>query len=294
MNKNRIPVAVILIGLGLMYPLRKWVDAGAYRPAVSEESLYFASGKTIKKMSLGLDSVVADVYWIRTLQYFGRKLLERKVRSTSIRGMRMDLLAPLLNIVVDLDPGNIPAYRFGAIFLPDLDPNQAIDLLDRGIRDNPDEWRLYQDLGYIYWQMGDYKKAAEVYQAGSEIKDAKWWMRDIAGVMRMKGGGRDTARRIYSTYLKDDNDIIRRQAEQRIKQLDALDELDVINEVILQFKQRLGYCPLDLRQLAPRLRAAGLRLNGESFPIDPDGYPYILNKENCTAEIAWESAIPRS
>ena len=293
MKRDRIPVVIILIGLGLMYPVRKWVDAATYRPAVSEESLYFASGKTIKKMSLGLESLVADVYWIRTLQYFGRKLLDQKAHLTNPRDLRVDLLAPLLRIVVDLDPHNIPAYRFGAIFLPDQDPYQAIDLLDRGIRDNPRQWRLYQDLGFIYWHMGNYDKAAEVYQAGSEIEGAMWWMQDIAGVMKIKGGERNVARSIYSTYLKDDDDLVRHQAEQRIKELDALDELDAINAVILQFKAQRGSCPQDLRQLAPRLRALGLRLNGDLLPTDPDGYPYTLNRERCAAETALESTIPR-
>ena len=27
-------------------------------------------------MSLGLEAFVADIYWIRTVQYFGRKLIE--------------------------------------------------------------------------------------------------------------------------------------------------------------------------------------------------------------------------
>ena len=29
-----------------------------------------------------------------------------------------------------------------------------IALLEKGIGENPDEWRLYQDIGYIYWQEG--------------------------------------------------------------------------------------------------------------------------------------------
>lgn len=291
MKATHIPILLIVLGFAVMYPFRRWVDASTYRPAVSEESLYFTSGKTIKKISLGLDSIVADVYWIRTLQYFGTKVLEQKTRIRDVRDIKMDLLAPLLRVVVDLDPHNITAYRFGALFLPDIDPPEAIALLDRGIRDNPDQWHLYQDLGYIYWQMGNYDKAAEVYQAGSEIPGAMWWMRDIAGIMKIKGGERNLARSIYSTYLKDENELIRTLAESRIKQLDALDDLDVINETLLQYKQQRGVCPRDLRPLASRLRAAGLQLNNDLLPVDADGFPYSLNTEKCVAEIAAGSTI---
>jgi len=291
LKASRIPIALILIGFGAMYPLRRWVDASTYRSVISEESLYFTSGKTIKKISLGIDSLVADVYWIRTLQYFGQKVLDQKTRIRDVRNIRMDLLAPLLRVVVDMDPHNITAYRFGAIFLPDVDPPEAVALLERGIRENPDQWRLYQDLGYIHWQMGNYEKAAEVYQAGSEIEGAMWWMRDIAGVMKIKGGERKLARSIYSTYLKDENEMVRTQAETRIKQLDALDEIDAINAIVLQYKQQRGACPRDLRQLAARLRGAGLRLSADLLPVDPDGFPYALNQESCTAEVAAESTV---
>src|SRR5688572_1434082 len=103
--KRVIPISIILIGLGALYPLQRWMDETMPREAISEESLYFASGKTIRKMSLGLDAIVADIYWIRTVQYFGRKVLEsgQPLSMTSTQNVRMELLAPLLNIIVELD-----------------------------------------------------------------------------------------------------------------------------------------------------------------------------------------------
>src|SRR5689334_13712749 len=105
MKKPIIPVFILLAGISLLYPLQRWMDTSTPREAVSEESLYFASGEKIKKMSLGLDSLVADLYWIRTIQYFGRKVLEsgQPVSMNSTKNIKMELLAPLLDIVVKLD-----------------------------------------------------------------------------------------------------------------------------------------------------------------------------------------------
>src|SRR5262244_3538543 len=202
---NRVlPATLIVAGLASLYPLQKWIDAGSAPQPIADETLYFSSGQTIRRMSLGLDALVADVYWIRTVQYFGRKLIDsgQPLSDAAARNIRMDLLGPLLNIVVTLDPHRIPAYRFGAIFLPDKDPELAVDLLERGIRDNPDEWRLYQDLGFIYWHLGNYEEAAQVYERGSRIPGSAWWMGDLAGLMRIKGGSREAARQVYSRYLE--------------------------------------------------------------------------------------------
>jgi tetratricopeptide (TPR) repeat protein len=288
----RLPGFFILIALGLasLYPLQRWIDADSPRQVVDEETLYFASGHTIKKMSLGLDGLVADIYWIRTTQYFGRKALAGGGRTD----VRMDLLAPLLNIIVDLDPSHIPAYRFGAIFLPEQDPKAAIDLLEKGIERNPGEWRLYQDLGFIYWHMGDYTHATEVYDAGSKVPGAIWWMRDLAAMMKLKGGSREAAREIYSGYLASDDRNIKKQALFRLKMLRSLDELDAVNALVSKYKSETGRCPANLRVLARWLEPAGIPLNDDLNPVDPDGFPYRLDTVKCEVSVAPNSDLPKT
>jgi len=284
----------MLVGLGLLYPMQSWIDSATKRQVISEESLYFSSGKKIRKLSFGLHGLVADIYWIRTVQYFGEKLLSTgRPISSNTADIRMDLLAPLLKIVVTLDPGHIRAYRFGAIFLPERDMPAAIELLQMGIEANPKAWRLYQDLGYIYWQSGDYEKASEFYELGGNIDGAAFWMRDMAGLLKIKGGSRDVARAIYTRYLESDDQSIRNQATQRLAQLKLLDELDVINEVLAKYKMETGTCPASFRVLASRLHARGMVLNQEMMPVDPADFPYVLDGATCTAKQATASTVPR-
>ncbi len=47
------------------------------RPAATlEEVLYMPSSKVVKRMSVGFEALVADIYWTRAVQYFGSKHLE--------------------------------------------------------------------------------------------------------------------------------------------------------------------------------------------------------------------------
>ncbi|HKQ07888.1 MAG TPA: hypothetical protein VJ464_22360 [Blastocatellia bacterium] len=300
--KKAISIAILLVGLGLLYPMQRHIDDAMPREVISDDTLYL-SGDTVKRMSLGMEGLAADIYWIRTVQYFGGKMIDSGLPLSATARVRMDLLAPLLNIVVTLDPHHIPAYRFGAIFLPERDLRAAIALLERGIEANPNEWRLYQDIGYINWQAGNsasgearaafYAKAAEWYEKGGQVPGAMWWMRDLAGYMKIAGGSREAAYAIYSTYLNSEDENIRKQAALRLKQLRALGEMDAINELLAHYKARTGQCPTDLRQLAPQLRALQLTLNAEQLPVDPDGIAYQLKADKCEVELAWESQIPR-
>lgn len=299
-----IPALVLVFGIGVLYPMQRWIDSVTPRDTAGEESLYL-SGPTIKKMSLGLEGLAADIYWIRTVQYFGRKLIDsgKPLSSAATTDIRMDLLAPLLDIVVTLDPHHLPAYRFGAIFLPERDMPAAIALVEKGIRENPNDWRLYQDLAYIYWQAGNtssgeeqnnnYANAAEWYDKGSRAPGAPWWMRDLAGLMKIKGGTREAAREVYSRYLESDDPNIRGQAIERLKQLRSLTLLDAINDLIDRYKVETGMCPSDLRVLAPKLRSMSFPLNNEAMPVDPDGFAYAYDPAKCKAELAFESSIAR-
>jgi tetratricopeptide (TPR) repeat protein len=287
----RIPLLIVLAGLACLYPLQRYIDSSKPPGAINEESLYFTSGTSLKRMSLGMSSLAADIYWIRTVQYFGRKVIDAGGIGVDTRKINMKLLAPLLDIVVTLDPHEISPYRFGAIFLPDYDAQAAIDLLQRGIEANPDQWRLYQDLGFIYWHTGQYQEAADVYDRGSANPDAPFWMKDAGGLMRIKGGSREAARAIYSRYLDGDDQNIRNHAKWRMVQLDALDQLDALNQLVSAYKSQVQSCPPDWRVLARWTVRMGLPLNDRSEPLDPQGQPFVLDQTTCGVKFSPGSSL---
>src|SRR3974377_2183287 len=113
--------------------------------------LYFGSPAAVKKIALGYDGLVADVYWMGTIQYYGRR------EEAARRQVRYKNLGRLLDITTTLDPDLLDAYHAGSCFLAEADPvgagqpYEAIKLLDKGISRHPQEWQLFFDRGFVHF-----------------------------------------------------------------------------------------------------------------------------------------------
>jgi hypothetical protein len=212
---------LLVVFLSLGGVAQNWVDSQRRAPPAVEEALYVSTGEALKHASLGFDGLMADVYWIRTLLYFGEEFERQRVSNQYFDVNRLKLLRPLLDITVDLDPKHISAYRFGAVFLPDIDADAATRFVERGIRNNPDEWRLYQDLGFVQWRRGRFREAAEAYARGSVLPGAPAWMRTMPALMLAKGGERETARAMFlRLYDESDDPFVKQVCEEQLTLLD--------------------------------------------------------------------------
>jgi hypothetical protein len=101
----------------------------------------------IKRLSLGYDGLIADIYWTATVQYFGRRHREDKGEQ------RYPLLAPLLETTTHLDPIFLSLTNLGRISWPPHrrteQVNRSVRLIESGIQANPDSWRIYYNLGFL-------------------------------------------------------------------------------------------------------------------------------------------------
>jgi tetratricopeptide (TPR) repeat protein len=240
--------------------------------ATLEEVLYITSPKTVKRLALGYDGLLADIYWTRVVQYFGRK--------HQVRSRRYDLLLPLLDITTTLDPHLLVAYEFGSIFLAQQppegagQPDEAVAFVQRGIRLNPSAWRLYYHLAFIhYLERRDYKAAAEAFQRGSEIPGAMPWMRVMAAAMAQYGGDIRTARFLWQKiYESTDDKLIRSNAVKRLRALEVDEVVPQLEAVVELYRQRTGHLPASFTAMV----AAGYL---RALPTDPLGYPYKLGPD---------------
>jgi tetratricopeptide (TPR) repeat protein len=292
-----IPLAVIVVCFALSILLSQHIEAT--KPPLPEnyaDSDLEMNGSYLKGYALGTESLIADWYYMRSLQYVGDKLLASKsdfINIEDLRDLNPRLLYPYLNNATDLDPHFIAAYTYGALVLPTIDQQQAIRFTEKGIANNPSEWRLYQYLGYIYWRMQNYEKAAEYYQKGSELAGSAPFMKMMAAMMRSEGGSRETARRIFEQMLQDnaqDPNVVT-TAHLRLMELDSLDQRDAINNALAKFRDANGRCANDLREVLPLLRNVHLpsgrdfALNGRGEVLDPSGVPYLLDHTRCEVEL---------
>jgi len=275
----------LVLFFGAVYGIQSRIDdtLGQYR--ATEEILYLDSGDAMKRVLLGFDSVTADLYWLRTVQYFGGKRLLETSKD-------YNLLGPLLNITIELDPNFKIAYSYGATFLSEPFPTGAgqplkgIEIIDKGTARHPEHWRFYLDKGFIYfWFLNDYEKAAEVFLEGSKLPGAPYWMVAIASRMVTRGGDRETARHLWQMlYEGAETRQQRDNATIHLKQLDALDEMDLLSKVIGTFHQRAGRYPLGWQELVD----TGFL---EKIPVDPTGTAYVLNPETHAVELGRVSLL---
>lgn len=272
-------------------------------PASYEGEDLTLQGKRLKGWALGYEGLIADWYWMRSLQYIGDKVLRSEAEYINLEDLRpLDprLLYPMLDNATDLDPKFIAAFSYGASVLPAIDAEQAIRLTEKGIEHNPDSWRLYQYLGYIHWRLGDFERAAQAYERGAAIEGAPAFMREMVAAMRTHGGSRETAREIYRLMAADAGDQqSRANAELRLMELDSLDERDALEAALQSRRSATGRCPASFVEILPMLRetnvgsARGLRVNENGALADPLGFPYQIESSTCRAVLHPRSKIPK-
>jgi hypothetical protein len=219
---------------------------------------------------------LAAIYWTRAVQYYGRHRLAH--------AKEFALLGSLLDITTTLDPHLLVAYRFGSLFLAGKppegagDPQRAIYLLQRGIVANPDYWRLWEDLGFIYyWDMKDYAHGARAFQTGSERPGALPWMRVLAASVAAKGGEIQTSRILWVEIAHSaGTDSIRHSADLHLAALAAQEALKKLDGLIALYQQKEGRPPRSLQDL---LAAGYLR----GIPLDPSGEPFVVGTDGRAA-----------
>jgi tetratricopeptide (TPR) repeat protein len=287
MKRQNLTALTLLLVLSACFAvirhLQERIDMQRAELREERDELLLRSGKLIKGLSLEYAPLLADIYWTRAVQYYGNKRARHDSNAES--------LWPLLDVTTTLDPNLIVAYRFGATFLSEASPrgagrpDLAVQLIDRGIKANPDNWRLYQDLGFVYYfDLKDYRKASEAFLEGSKNPQALIWMKIMAARIAAEGESLETSVFLWQEILQSTKDpSIKKNAlthlqllrvELDCKQIDALGD---------EFEKRHGRRPRRLNELLQE----GLVLQ---TPVDPLKYPYTLD-ENGHAQLNLNSPL---
>jgi tetratricopeptide (TPR) repeat protein len=239
------------------------------RDSIAQEALYVRSSNVLRRLSLGYTGLLADIYWTRAVQYFGT---QHHNGSSDFR-----LLAPLLEVTTELDPKLLPAYQFGATFLAPKPPNgaglpgSALALTKYGIAHNPDQWRLYYNLGFLYYtELKDYAKAADAFAQGAQLPVTNQFMPILAARMAQHAGEFDTARMLWFTAYQNTKDpMVQENAVEHLRALQVDEEVTRLEQVVQRYREKTGRLPLSMGDLE---RAGAIH----GTPVDPTGRPYKL------------------
>jgi tetratricopeptide (TPR) repeat protein len=275
-ERHRNPLAwlaaiVVPVLFVCVVALQRGIDSQRNILEKQSDELLIQSGPLLKRLSLGYDALLGDLYWTRAVQYYGAKL------PTSDRDFH--LLAPLLNVATTLDPNLIPAYHFGAFFLSEKQggagrPDLAVDLVKKGIAANPNNTQISADLGFLYYmRLKDYQKAAAAYLETSKIPGASQLFKVLAARIASRGGALDTSRMIWSeVYETTQDEQVKKRALEALKGLKAQSDEMQLDQLAETYRSRLGRYPQSTRELVEAAMIKGI-------PLDPDGFPYVFGAD---------------
>lgn len=230
------------------------------------ELMYLPEGKLLRVASLGYRSFLADLVWLRTIQYYGEQRLTTR---------NYDQAERLFQVIYDLDPHFKGATRFGALVLSQDagDPQGAIALLTRASVDNPAAWEYPFDQGFIYHTvLRDYAKAGAAYRKAARMPGAPELAERLAGASFARLGDRVTAREIWGAILADaENDMTRQLAKRNLKNIDLEEAEETLTEGVKRFTAKEGRLPANWEELVRSGHVAKIPQEpwGGSFYWDP-------------------------
>jgi hypothetical protein len=274
-SKNWLLLVLLLLGFAGVWQLQQQIDRERAALHQERDELVLRSGKLIKAMSLEFAPLMADIYWTRVVQYYG----DKRARHDP----NFELLWPLLDITTTLDPNLLVSYRFGSTFLSEPSPRGAghpelgIELLERGIKANPEYWRFYEDLGFIYYfELKDYAKASAAFAEGSKNPDAQIWMKIMAAKIAAEGESLATSIFLWTEVYQTAKDPkVKENALTHLQLLRAAQDCKQLDALADEFQKRTGRRPLRIGELVQ----AGLL---SSLPVDPMGYAYVFGPDGRT------------
>lgn len=154
----------ICLGAAVAAAARAWLEPEAARIGRIRDPSWLPRGTQLRLASFGQRLALADLYWLRTVQYMGESVLAPE------RGWAA--LYPLADIVTDLDPRFGYAYQVAGSNLSGLAHrlDESDRLLAKGMRNVPDRWTIpFVRAVNKFFYDGDFAAAAAYARRAAEV-----------------------------------------------------------------------------------------------------------------------------
>lgn len=272
----RLSVVFVILLFIVSIPVQNRIDRMRGKFSIIKHTLYLTSS-SLKKLSLGYEQILSDIYWMRAIQYFGSSKVNFEEKDPEI-------LYKYFDIITDLDPKFVNAYRYGGTFLAEPfpiglgAPKLGIKLFDKGRKNNPSNFRLPLEEAFVYYlYLKDYDMAAKLFRESSnkpglsDFRSAS--IRGMAATALKRGGKREVAAQIWEyIYNTSENEGRRQYAMQNLKELRAKDKEDQLTSILRRYIKDKGAVPNRMEDL----KESGYI---EKIPKDYGGKEFIISKK---------------
>jgi tetratricopeptide (TPR) repeat protein len=206
-------LAILLTAGGAAAGLLKALEAAAPPQGQREEAPWLPPAGAVRPLFLGYHALAADLFWIRTVQYYGEHMQTDQ---------RYPHLYRLVDLTTSLDPLFVDAYQLGGLFLSlGKSYPEAIAIYRKGIQHNPDRWELPYDLGRMYFlDLGDIPAALEWFERAHAVPGHAHYVPRLVARLRARVGLTEAAIEMWERMLETtDNEWVRRIATRELERL---------------------------------------------------------------------------
>jgi hypothetical protein len=240
-------IVILVLGWTSIFFLQNSIEK-TYRRRLAErlveEMMYFPSGKFLKPVLIEYQDLGADLVWLRAIQYYGQHLMT---------DLKFEWLGHIFEILTRLDPHFVGAYHFGSMTMAwdAHEPNAAIDLLRTGTTNNPLNWQLPFDMGFIYYSLlNDYNDAGYYFQIASKLPDAWNVLPRWSAFAYERAGKNEVSRQIWTDiYNQTNNKAIKNLAERNLALIRVDEDISVLQAAVKKYRTDKGSNPPSLYEL---------------------------------------------
>lgn len=266
-RRSLVGVVIVALGFGILVPTQRHINAER-KTGFDEHLLYLPQKDLLTHFTAGLNGVVADVLWLKCIQY-------------TMRHFKTDSKFTWLNqmciMVTTLDPYFVDAYRYGGIFLAALkaDDDASLKLLERGAIKNPDRWELPYEMATVYLlnrreEPGSAKLAARYMMIAAETGTAPKSVVEFAADLSAQHNLGDLEASIWQNMLHSPQKMMRELAARKLKELALRSDCVALTRALAVYRGKVGS---PARRLSDLVSAGVVR----ALPTDPLGGSFIID-----------------
>jgi hypothetical protein len=240
----------------------------AYTAEKTGDLLYLPNEKLLTHFTAGLSSVIADMIWLRCVQY----------TAIENRGERnFTWLEQMLRTAVRLDPYFTDVYRYGGMFLAALraEDDAALELLHEGMIQNPDAWELPYECAMVYMLNRRHEpdagtKAGYYLALSAGTGNAPEYVSHVAQKLHADHDMAGIEREMWTNMLQSSDKLLRDLAERKLRELDLREACKALEARKALYEERTGR---PLAELEALVRAGLIR----RLPEDPSGGRFFID-----------------
>lgn len=283
MMKNLLALAaVIILVTAAAFTLRQYEEVKPENP-LENTLLYLPNEGFFSFIFFGNKPLAADVLYLWSIQHF----------SQFAPNTQFQYLDRVYDLITNLDPHYIDPYRVGALIMlieAEGDPNRrkqsVLKLLDKGIRENPDDYTLAVEAAWhCYMDFVDYEKAVHYANIAAQRNPDDPWLKRMYGYFSRRAESMSLDELIaYWTKLYEQaaNEYQRMATSNQLFDLIAERDKRRYNPYLEEFKAQRGRCPESWSELIE----SGIAPEGKApiteVPKDFKGNEYLIDQEQCS------------